>query len=126
MTVESVAADALEDLAGVRHRRKDAAEFVARKAGLYAFYGDGRAWSDLQLAPAFDGPAAVCREGGKEPERPRCRDPLCDWGRPAHPRSGAALRLSYQTNSTLFPCRATWPSPTAAPTLRLRRQGTRA
>lgn len=55
MTVESVAADALEDLAGVRHRRKDAAEFVARKAGLYAFYGDGRAWSELQLAPAFDG-----------------------------------------------------------------------
>lgn len=55
MTIESVVADALEELAGVRHRRKDAAELVARRAGLYAFYGDGRAWSELQLTPAFDG-----------------------------------------------------------------------
>lgn len=47
--------DALEELAGVRHRRQDAAELVAREAGLYAFYGDGRAWTELQLTPKFDG-----------------------------------------------------------------------
>lgn len=55
MTIESVVADALEELAGVRQPRKDAAEHVARRAGLYAFYGDERAWSEIQLTPAFDG-----------------------------------------------------------------------
>src|SRR6478735_3475202 len=54
MSIESFAADALEELSGIRHRRKDAAVLVAKRAGLYAFYGDERAWSELELAPAFD------------------------------------------------------------------------
>ena len=53
MSIESFVADSLEELAGVRHRRKDAVELVARSAGLYAFYGDERAWSELQLTPVF-------------------------------------------------------------------------
>lgn len=55
MTIEAVVDAALEDLGGVRHRREDAVGLVARRAGLYAFYGDGRAWSDLELTPTFDG-----------------------------------------------------------------------
>ena len=55
MSIESFAADALEELSGIRHRRKDAAVLVAKRAGLYAFYGDERAWSELELTPAFAG-----------------------------------------------------------------------
>ena len=55
MTIEPVVADALRGLTGVRHRRKDAADLVERSAGLYAFYGDERAWSELQLTPAMGG-----------------------------------------------------------------------
>jgi len=55
MTIETVVADAVEELAGVRHRRDEAAELVAKQAGLYAFYGDERAWSQLQLTPVYDG-----------------------------------------------------------------------
>ncbi|MCY7286694.1 MAG: hypothetical protein LH624_00175 [Cryobacterium sp.] len=54
MTIEAVVAGAAEALAGERHRREGAAEFVAKQAGLYAFYGDERAWSELQLSPACD------------------------------------------------------------------------
>lgn len=53
--MDPVVADALENLAGVHHRREDAADLVARSPGLYAFYGDEHSWSDLQLTPVFDG-----------------------------------------------------------------------
>lgn len=55
MAVESVIAQALEALTGVRHMHADAVELVARKPGLYAFYGDDRAWLDLALSPACPG-----------------------------------------------------------------------
>ena len=54
MTNDAVVAAALYALAGVRHRRIEAVELVAKRPGLYAFYGDVRAWSDLRLSPAFD------------------------------------------------------------------------
>jgi hypothetical protein len=55
MTIETAPADAVEELAGGRYRRDEAAELVAKQAGLYAFYGDERAWSELQLTPVYDG-----------------------------------------------------------------------
>lgn len=54
MTHDPVVAAALQALAGVRHSRAAAQDLVARQPGLYAFYGDRRAWSDLGLSPAFD------------------------------------------------------------------------
>jgi hypothetical protein len=54
MASDSVLALALADLAGVRHARVDAGERVPKLAGLYAFYGDEQAWSELDLSPAFD------------------------------------------------------------------------
>jgi hypothetical protein len=55
MTFDAVLADALQELTGgTRHRRIDEAELAPRRAGLYAFYGDDRAWADLELTPAFD------------------------------------------------------------------------
>lgn len=54
MTIETLAVAASEALAGVRHRRREAVELVAKAAGLYAFYGDARSWTDLDLTPAFD------------------------------------------------------------------------
>ncbi|MAY98144.1 GIY-YIG nuclease family protein [uncultured Nocardioides sp.] len=54
MLDNDLVASALDELAGVRHRRADAAVHVAHVAGLYAVYGDERAWSDLSLTPAFD------------------------------------------------------------------------
>jgi hypothetical protein len=54
MTNDFVIAEALQALAGARHARLEAVERVARKPGLYAFYGDEHAWSDLGLSPAFD------------------------------------------------------------------------
>ena len=53
MTIDSFLAIALTELAGPRHRRRDAAELAPRAAGIYAFYGDGRAWAELELTPAF-------------------------------------------------------------------------
>jgi hypothetical protein len=54
MTNDFVVAEALQALAGARLARLEAVERVARKPGLYAFYGDEHAWSDLGLSPAFD------------------------------------------------------------------------
>lgn len=53
MSNDTVAAQAIQALAGVRHRRTDAVSLVANSPGLYAFYGDEQAWSDLDLTPAF-------------------------------------------------------------------------
>lgn len=53
MTIDPVLADALECLVGPRLRRTDAARLAPRRAGLYAFYGDDKAWADLELTPAF-------------------------------------------------------------------------
>lgn len=55
MLLESAVVEALVGLAGARNNRADAAHKVPRAPGLYAFYGDGRAWSDLDLTPALDG-----------------------------------------------------------------------
>jgi hypothetical protein len=55
MTSDSSIAVALESLAGPRHAYNDAARLVPNHAGLYAFYGDDRAWSDLGLTRAYDG-----------------------------------------------------------------------
>ena len=53
MNPDDVLAQALNELAGVRHTHAEAVDRVPRSAGLYAFYGDEQAWSDLELAPAF-------------------------------------------------------------------------
>lgn len=55
MHLESAVAEALVELAGVRHVRAVADSRVPKEPGLYAFYGDEQAWSDLELSPAFDG-----------------------------------------------------------------------
>lgn len=54
MSLEFAVAQALADLAGARHIRRDATHRVPKAPGLYAFYGDEQAWSDLDLFPAFD------------------------------------------------------------------------
>ena len=54
MTIDRVIAAALETLAGIRHAHADAVRLVPKAPGLYAFYGDGRAWAELRLSPAFD------------------------------------------------------------------------
>ncbi|WP_157371795.1 hypothetical protein [Angustibacter sp. Root456] len=54
MTSDEVIAAALHSLAGIRHAHADAIRLVPKQAGLYAFYGDGRAWAELKLSPAFD------------------------------------------------------------------------
>ena len=51
--MDSVVDDALRELAGTRHPRADAISQVAKKPGLYAFYGDAGAWADLQLTPTW-------------------------------------------------------------------------
>lgn len=51
--MDSVVDDALKELAGTRHPRADAVGQVAKRPGLYAFYGDADAWEDLQLTPTF-------------------------------------------------------------------------
>jgi hypothetical protein len=53
MATGDLVASALAELAGTRYHRSDAVELVANSAGLYAFYGDHLAWSDLVLTPAF-------------------------------------------------------------------------
>lgn len=45
---------ALETLARERHDRSRAAGLVPDRPGLYAFYGDQQAWTELALEPAFD------------------------------------------------------------------------
>jgi hypothetical protein len=53
MAIDAVLAVALEELSGARYRREDAVEIAPRRPGLYAFYGDNRAWAELALTPAF-------------------------------------------------------------------------
>lgn len=55
MTAHFFVLDAVTALSGLRHQRPDAARMVARRPGLYAFYGNERSWSDLGLGPAFEG-----------------------------------------------------------------------
>jgi hypothetical protein len=55
MTSDHMIAAALESLAGIRHAHSDAVKLVPKEPGLYAFYGDERAWAELGLGPAFDG-----------------------------------------------------------------------
>lgn len=55
MTSDVVLAAALESLSGTRHSHSVAVQLVPKWPGLYAFYGDGEAWSELRLSPAFDG-----------------------------------------------------------------------
>jgi hypothetical protein len=55
MTIDQVISAALESLAGIRHAHADAVLLVPKEPGLYAFYGDDRAWAQLRLSPAFDG-----------------------------------------------------------------------
>lgn len=54
MTDDALLAAALNGLAGARHGHRDAIRLVPKAPGLYAFYGDRQAWSDLGLEPAFD------------------------------------------------------------------------
>lgn len=54
MAADDLVTSALAELAGTRHRRTDAADLVVNSPGLYAFYGDDLAWSDLSLTPAFE------------------------------------------------------------------------
>jgi hypothetical protein len=65
----SLTAEALVDLARVRHKRSAATHQVPSAPGLYAFYGDEQAWSELDLAPAFDGQPLYV---GKAEVRKRC------------------------------------------------------
>jgi hypothetical protein len=55
MTSDAVIAVALKLLTGRRHAHSDAVKLVPRQPGIYAFYGDDRAWLDLGLTRAFDG-----------------------------------------------------------------------
>lgn len=54
MTSDAVISGALESLAGLRNRHREAVKLVPNKPGLYAFYGDDEAWSQLELRPALD------------------------------------------------------------------------
>lgn len=55
MTIDPVVAAALESLAGIGHGHAEAVRLVPKVPGLYAFYGDDRAWAELGVSPAFDG-----------------------------------------------------------------------
>lgn len=55
MTIDHMIAASLDSLAGVRHMHADAIRLVPKAPGLYAFYGDDRAWAELRLSPAFVG-----------------------------------------------------------------------
>lgn len=44
----------LDSLAGIKHLHADAVHLVPKEPGLYAFYGDDRAWAELELSPGFD------------------------------------------------------------------------
>jgi hypothetical protein len=52
MTIDPVIAASLESLAGIRHVHAEAVRLVPKVPGLYAFYGDDRAWAELGLSPA--------------------------------------------------------------------------
>ena len=54
MAIDDLVASALAELARTTHQRSDAVGLVAKSPGLYAFYGDDHAWSDLALTPAFE------------------------------------------------------------------------
>lgn len=53
MVSDDVITAALASLTGTRHARGDAMHLVPKRPGLYAFYGDQRAWETLVLEPAF-------------------------------------------------------------------------
>lgn len=55
MTIDPLIAASLESLAGIRHVHAEAVGLVPKAPGLYAFYGNDRAWAELGLSPAFDG-----------------------------------------------------------------------
>ncbi|WP_163543482.1 GIY-YIG nuclease family protein [Occultella kanbiaonis] len=54
MARDDIIGDVFESFAGIRHAYADAVRLVPRVPGLYAFYGNDRAWADLGLSPAFD------------------------------------------------------------------------
>lgn len=54
MEADRVIGAALTSLAGDRHAYADAIRLVPKRPGLYAFYGDERAWADLELSSAFE------------------------------------------------------------------------
>jgi hypothetical protein len=54
MSNDAGIAAVLESLAGPRHGYYEATRVVPDQPGLYAFYGDRRAWSSLDLTAAFD------------------------------------------------------------------------
>lgn len=115
MTSDVVIAAALESLASQRLAHREAAQLVPREPGLYAFYGDARAWSDLGLSLDFDGQPLYV---GKAEKSLNGRDvaPTLPPARPALRRSGAASRLCSRASSTLSLCRGTWSSLMGAPT----------
>jgi hypothetical protein len=55
MTSDAVITEALESLTGMRFAHMDAVQLVPKRPGLYALYGDDRAWVELGLRRAFDG-----------------------------------------------------------------------
>ena len=55
MTSDAVTVGAFEALTGTRHAHGDAVQLVPKEPGLYAFYGDDQAWSELGLRSAFAG-----------------------------------------------------------------------
>ena len=55
MTSDAMISAALDSLAGRGHLYLDAVRLVPKQPGLYAFYGDDLAWSQLGLTPAYDG-----------------------------------------------------------------------
>ncbi|MDT9591841.1 hypothetical protein RDV89_02085 [Nocardioides zeae] len=54
MVADTVIAEALAELAGVRHSRAAAVDLVPKVAGLCVLFVDSQAWLDLSLEPAFD------------------------------------------------------------------------
>ncbi|WP_396667935.1 GIY-YIG nuclease family protein [Microbacterium sp. R86528] len=58
-SLPDLAASAVHALTGERWAIMDASLRVPRTPGLYAIYGDERAWSDLDLTPAPDQPLYV-------------------------------------------------------------------
>lgn len=59
LSVSDFAAAAVTALTGNRWSITDAAQHVPARPGLYAIYGDERAWRDLKLEPAPDQPLYV-------------------------------------------------------------------
>jgi hypothetical protein len=54
MTSDHAIATVLESLAGTRHAHADAVRLVPTEPGLYAFYGENRAWAELGLSRVLD------------------------------------------------------------------------